>query len=271
MIVDRVALDRRRTRLPGELRGAGQERVGDALTAAPGPYPDAPHRPQVQVVDVRDLAAGRKRCVGTGMDRCPADDFAAVVGEYAGRALAHQFSNLVGTVGAAQCEVLLGGDSIAQAPAHVGVRAFGPDHRLDVDEVRRRSHLDPHGHHPDTGFPTVATALRRPPPRPMPPPGLHCRASCLDGGPSADRTEGNRGREVEPHGFFTYRPPVLAYTRKLIDVTPSTHRQGHRRLQASAPPPRVPGIPQAGRPRLPPGRVAPGDGQLRRSQEGRGP
>ena len=50
------------------------------------------------------------------------------------------------------------------------------------------------------------------------------------------------------------------------------HRQGHRRVQAAAPPPGVPGVPQAGRPGLPrDAGAAPGDGQLRHPQEGRGP
>jgi len=50
---------------------------------------------------------------------------------------------------------------------------------------------------------------------------------------------------------------------------------GHRGMQAQPPPPGVPGVPQAGRARLPRRRqrpsIAPGDGQLRRPQARRGP
>jgi hypothetical protein len=52
-------------------------------------------------------------------------------------------------------------------------------------------------------------------------------------------------------------------------------RHDHRRRQTAAPPPRVPGVPQAGRPRLPQRghrpRTASGAGQLRRAQTPQGP
>lgn len=45
------------------------------------------------------------------------------------------------------------------------------------------------------------------------------------------------------------------------------HRPRHRRLQAPAPAPGVPGLPRKGCPGLPRGTVAPGDEQLRRAQD----
>ena len=60
---------------------AVQQDVGDAAPTVAGADPDAPHRPRVLVVDVRDLGRAGERQVGARRDRGPPDDLVAVVGE----------------------------------------------------------------------------------------------------------------------------------------------------------------------------------------------
>ena len=103
-------------------------------------------------------------------------------------------------------------------------------------------------------------------------------------GPAGERGRAVRGREVPDPGAGPDRAdpaaaaragraplPRLRPARHLDPVrgVGDRHRQGHRGVQAPAPAPGVPGLPQAGRPRLPRRRhraAAPGDGQLRRPQ-----
>ena len=59
--------------------------MGDSLAAVPGPDPDAPHRPHIEVVHVRDLAVTGKTGVGARMDGRPAHHLVAVVRQHPGR------------------------------------------------------------------------------------------------------------------------------------------------------------------------------------------
>ena len=85
LLSTRVALDRGRAVRAGEVDGPRQQVVRDALSTVARPHPDAPHRPDVEIVDVRDLPVAGEARVGTRVHRGPADHLIAVVGEHAGR------------------------------------------------------------------------------------------------------------------------------------------------------------------------------------------
>ena len=114
--------------------------------AVPGSHPDAPHRPHVDVVDVRDLAVRREARVGPRVHARPADDLVAVVRDDAGRrVLCDEFADPVAAGGALERQILFRRrEPVAQAPAHVRVGPLGPHHGRDVDEDGRRSHFDRH-------------------------------------------------------------------------------------------------------------------------------
>ena len=60
-IVYGVALDRRRTLRPRVRHSALEQGMRDALAAVAGADPNAPHRPDRLIIDVRDLGRSRKR------------------------------------------------------------------------------------------------------------------------------------------------------------------------------------------------------------------
>src|SRR5688572_31845711 len=62
-----------------------QQVVRDAPPAPTRPHPDAPHRPDVEIIDVRDLAVAGEARVGTGVHGRPPDHVVTVVGEHSDR------------------------------------------------------------------------------------------------------------------------------------------------------------------------------------------
>src|SRR5690606_29738975 len=80
-VVDRIALDHRRSLLPGEIDGSLQEVMRDSPAAVTGSHSYAPHAPDGLVVDLGDLAVAGERGLCSGSYRSPADDLAILVGE----------------------------------------------------------------------------------------------------------------------------------------------------------------------------------------------
>src|SRR4029453_1295416 len=145
-VVERIALDRRRAVIAGEFDGAGQQVMRDALAAMPRSHTDAPHRPHVEVVDVRDPAVVREARVGARGPARPAHALAAVVGEDTRRRiLPAQLLHPLAALGALESQVLLGGhEPVAQAETPLPMGPLRPDHRLHVVIDGCRSHLDRH-------------------------------------------------------------------------------------------------------------------------------
>jgi hypothetical protein len=95
--------------------------------------------------DVGDLAVGGETGVGARMDRRPADDLVALVGQHAGRALLHELTHVLTPRLATDLTVDLAKHAIAEAPAHVRVGTLGAEHGADVLEPGGGTDLDGHG------------------------------------------------------------------------------------------------------------------------------
>src|SRR3712207_4189932 len=110
-------------------------------------HADAPHGPDGQVVDVRDLPRALEGQLRPRRDRGPADHLAAVVREHSrGDRPAGQFPDVVATGRSDEFPVALGVDPVAEAPADGGGRVPGAEHGRDVVEPRPRRRLDLDAH-----------------------------------------------------------------------------------------------------------------------------
>ena len=107
-------------------------------------WPTSPHRPDVDVVDVRDRAAAGEGRVGPRRHGRPAQDLVAIEREHADRPARHQLGAALATLGSAQRGVLLRRDPVAQAPADVRVGPLRTQYRGDVLEPGCGTHLDRH-------------------------------------------------------------------------------------------------------------------------------
>ena len=131
----------------------------DALAAVTRAHADAPHRPHVEVVDVRDLAARRERRVGPRVHGRPADDLVALVGEHARRSLLHERRDLAA---ARRCRRARGSPSTGCGSSGTSTRSRRAASARPSSSRRRtsvgRTHLDVHA---DTVPPASDTASRR--------------------------------------------------------------------------------------------------------------
>ena len=121
----------------------------DARAAMAGTDPNAPHRPDKLITDVRDLGGPRKRQFRPGCDGSPPDHLAIVVGEDARRdPAAAEPLYVLPACPADECAVGFRVEAVAQAPAHRGIRVLGSDHDRDILEPcqSRGADLDAHGY-----------------------------------------------------------------------------------------------------------------------------
>ena len=130
---------------PGVLAYCDGEVAGWAAVARTDA--DAPHRPDGQRVDVRDLGRPRERQFRPGRDRGPPGDLAVAIGQDARRDLAAaQIPDVLASRRAEQLTVGLRVQPVAEAPAHRGIGVLGPEHGRNVAEPCLRRGPD-HGAH----------------------------------------------------------------------------------------------------------------------------
>src|SRR5699024_2628799 len=121
--VDGVPLDRGRPSGPRVFDRAVDERVRDALLAAPWPHPNPPQGPHVEIVHVRDPPVAREARADPRMHGSPPDRSVAAGREYPWRRiLSAQLAHAVGPSRTVQRVILRAAEAITQAEAHVGCR-----------------------------------------------------------------------------------------------------------------------------------------------------
>src|SRR5690606_14071809 len=104
--------------------GSSKERVRDALATMSWSYANAPHRPHVSVVYVRNLSISRESCVSASGYGGPSHRLVPVIREDTDWSLLEEFGDLPATCRSPKCRVLLGRNPIAQAPADVRISAL---------------------------------------------------------------------------------------------------------------------------------------------------
>src|SRR5690606_13334924 len=93
-------------------------------------------------VHVGNRTASGKGGLGASRDRCPPDDLFAIVRQHPDRSTLDEFGDPFPPGRAAQRQILLRGDAVAQTPANVRVGSSGANNGRDVIELLRGPHLD---------------------------------------------------------------------------------------------------------------------------------
>lgn len=145
-VVNRIPFDGGGVLRPRVVDGAGQQRMGYPSTAKSRPYPDAPHRPNFEIIDMRNLAVAGEVCLATRCHCRPSHNFGALIGKYPDRPVLHQLRDLLSSCSPPKIHVLLRPDAIGQTPADVSTRSLGTNHCFDIAKRNCRTNLDSHVH-----------------------------------------------------------------------------------------------------------------------------